>query len=145
MNSTIPEFGSVATDVDYIVRPGAYGLLFDDDNRLLVVVTATGTHLPCGGREGVESAEENLRRELQEECGVHADTVTFVSTAVQYLQSPGEGYFKKICEYYLVETFSREFRTGENHLIQWLHVDDAVKQLSHESHIYGVLSVLDQR
>ena len=145
MNSNIPEFGKIEPDVQYIHRPGSYGLVFDDSNRLLVVVTPNGMiHLPGCGRNGIETPEENLRRELKEECGIDADNTTFVATAIQYLHALGEGYFKKVCDYYLVETSLCSFQTKENHVIQWMAVDDALRQLSHESHRYGLRTARDQ-
>jgi len=51
----------------YTKRPGAYGIIENDDGLIAVIKTKTGYFLPGGGIEENESPEECLARECLEE------------------------------------------------------------------------------
>ena len=143
MNDSLPEFGNKVVGAEYKTRPGSYGLIFDEENRLLTLVTSSGLHLPGGGRDGSETAEENLVRELDEECQVAVKSVTPVTSAVQYVYARGEGYFKKVCDYFWVEISSQPQESEDDHKIVWATVKQALTELSHESHRYGLQKTID--
>jgi len=46
-----PCFGDKVADKNYIVRPGAYAVIFDSTNRVAAIPGTTGYFLPGGGLE----------------------------------------------------------------------------------------------
>jgi len=52
------------------MQAGAYALILDDENRVLLVRAANGRfYLPGGRIEASETAQQALAREIEEECG----------------------------------------------------------------------------
>jgi len=75
-------------------RVSVKALIFDDENRLLVFQDESGGwELPGGGLEHNESAEECLRREINEEVG---GTVVSINRAPRllYVDHEPPGYYK---------------------------------------------------
>lgn len=58
-------------------RAAVKALIFDDQQRLLVIINADGmAELPGGGWEHNETLEECVRREMLEEIGVEPKTIS---------------------------------------------------------------------
>lgn len=51
----------------YIPRPGAYGVVFNEKNQILLLKEQSGYFLPGGGQDPGESMYQALKREFQEE------------------------------------------------------------------------------
>ncbi len=139
------EFGLKIPDVEYIERPSAYGVIFDEQGHVLVVNTPGGMHLPGGGAEEGESPEQNLLRELMEECGLRTNSYNFVTSATQYLHAVGEGYFAKRCDYFLVEVMGLGESSEDDHEVCWIDPGEALSRLHHESHQHGLRVALEDR
>lgn len=95
-------FGFKEDDVDYIFRPGAYGLIFHEHkDKNAVIQTDDGNYfLPGGGLENEESHEQCLLREGIEEMGMTLEIGSFIGGALRYFYSANdrsyylsEGYF----------------------------------------------------
>jgi 8-oxo-dGTP diphosphatase len=85
-----PVFGEREPGREYLDRPGAYGLLFDDAGRIALVQTAKGFFLPGGALELGETPEAGLRRELREETGLEAGALVPLAQATDYFEvEPG--------------------------------------------------------
>lgn len=94
-------FGGRDRDLDYIDRPGSYGLAVRD-GQVLCVEEGTGLFLPGGGHEGDETPVEALHREMLEETGwtVAVDEKLIVAEECFPLRD-GRG-LRKICHLYRV-------------------------------------------
>ena len=137
-------FGEAHEPGEYAERPGAYGLVMRQPTEVLVVQANGRTHLPGGGIEPGESTPEALHREFAEECGVRIRHASKLVSAIQYVSARGEGSFRKVCHYFLVE-ISGEPSSVEAHTTPlWLPMSDALITLSHESHRYALQVALER-
>src|SRR5438477_12893457 len=58
-----PCFGEKIVGQEYQHRPGAYGIIFDSDQRIAVMETPKGYYLPGGAIDRGETPEQALERE----------------------------------------------------------------------------------
>lgn len=125
--------------IDYLERPGAYGLVMRD-GQILVIETAAGHFLPGGGTDDGELPDDALHRELLEETGLSVDRMVVLGTARQYVidSSTGIGYNK-------IETFFRvtsvEWRTQpmeRDHITRWMSIADALSSLREPAQAWAV-------
>ena len=137
-----PQFGLREPDVEYVEKPCAYALAFDAQGRVLVVITPTGMHLPGGGAEDGETPQQNLHRELLEECGMEVGACAFITSATQFVHAVGEGYFAKRCDYFLVELAAVSVPLEDDHHVQWVQPSEALARLGHGSHRFGLETAL---
>ena len=134
------EFGRHDPDATYISRPGAYAIMQDDQGRIAVVVTPTGSYLPGGGQEPDESFEQTLIREVQEECGLHIVVIERLGGAHQLVYAKSEEtHFRKECIFFRVAALaSTDMPVEADHELLWLDRAEALKMLSHDSNIWAV-------
>jgi 8-oxo-dGTP diphosphatase len=135
-----PVFGKIQPGVNYVERPGAYGFLFDELQRLAVVQTSFGFFLPGGGQEPNETPEVALRREIFEEIGFTVTRAELVTTAVQFHWSEFyQTYFKKIGSFYRVEAAPAASRHLQaEHDLLWWPREEAARRLSQEFQRWAV-------
>ena len=141
MEHRAPEsaFGTPIPDCPYVVRPSVYALVADDDGRIAVARTSKGYILPGGGIEGGESAEQAVRREAIEECGLVLMGCRPVGTAVEIVYSKEEHTcFEKQCIFFEARVRRHTAATEPDHELVWMTLEEAVDRLSHESHRWAV-------
>lgn len=118
-------------DKQYTKRPGAYGIIENDDNLIAIIKTKTGYFLPGGGIEDNESPEECLVRECLEEIGAEililenfaCGNCYFYSTRIDS-DMESIGYFF-ICQ---IDKFL-DIKTEDDHELIWLNKESAIKLL----------------
>ncbi|MBS4537507.1 NUDIX domain-containing protein [Clostridium sp. D2Q-11] len=118
-------------DLKYKQRVGAYGILKNDKDEIVIVKTSTGYFLPGGGVENNENYEECLQREFIEEVGFKVKIVSkiaiiscfFYSTTMN-IDMESKGYFY-ICD--LIEELKED--TEEDHELIWLSYKEAIDKL----------------
>jgi len=118
-------------DKQYTKRPGAYGIIENNDNLIAIIKTKTGYFLPGGGIEENESPEECLKRECLEEIGAEISVSEnfaignyfFYSTTINK-DMESIGYFF-ICQ---IEKFL-DIKTEDDHELIWLSKESAIELL----------------
>jgi ADP-ribose pyrophosphatase YjhB (NUDIX family) len=137
----IREFGIAKPDVNYVLRPGAYGVIRNHAGLVAVVLTPSGAYLPGGGQEAGEPLEATLIREVREECGLTVRALNFVGVADELVFSQEEQqHFRKRCVFFksVVQHGGKTQGTEPDHRLTWLAPHEAVLQVVHESHKWAV-------
>ena len=110
MNDAVsPCFGERRPGIDYIRRPGAYGVIRDGQGRIGIVEVHGVYHLPGGGIDAGEDPRAALEREVREETGWTVEILRSLGTAIDYYdKSDGSKHLEK------VDSFFTARRTGEH-------------------------------
>lgn len=135
------QFGEKLPGKTYIRRPGGYGVVFDADRRILVILERGKYFLPGGGIESGESAEKALIREMYEEAGMTIRIVGKLGNAAEYIYAPSQNaYYNKIGTFYLAEIaygHGPENADGHDNAV-WVTIDTFETMAAHESHVWAV-------
>ena len=80
-----------------------------------------------------------LAREMREVCGSTVTVIRALGVALEYVYSPGEGYFAMECTFFQTR-IAREAERGEedDHRLEWIDSDAAIAQMSHRSQAWPV-------
>ncbi len=141
-NESPPQFGLCRPDIDYQSRPGAYGVAFDSLSRVAVIEINGYYHLPGGGFEAEENAEEALRREMAEEIGFDFEILFPLGRANQFIYSPQYGHhYNKQCHYFHIRLTERTGQSPE-HVLHWRSLEEVVAAMNHQSHVWAVVNAL---
>lgn len=141
----IPCFGPLPPDGASRVRPGAYAVVLDGSQRVLVIESADGFHLPGGGCDPGETPMETLIREAAEECGHAIQILGSIGRADDYVECEGElrdvlkqgHFFRAQLTHRLVGS------EHPGHTIHWLPVEAARTALSNAGHAWAVIRALE--
>jgi 8-oxo-dGTP diphosphatase len=140
--TTIPQFGSPRPGRDHKPRPGAYGVVFDAEGRLLVVEEFGRLYLPGGGLDPGETPEQALHREFAEETGFTVAIESVLGEAREYVadETPGvANAFNKHCYLYAVRlTGGTGVPTIDSNKPNWVAVTEALVDLSNQAHRWAV-------
>jgi 8-oxo-dGTP diphosphatase len=139
-------FGEIELGVSYTLRPGVYGIIFNEQKNLIALIETDDAKyfLPGGGLEGSESHKECLVREGIEEMGSLLEIGEWIGKARRYF------YSQKDSEYYLGEGhfyFAKiAGEAGEpveaDHQLRWVETVAAVQILFHEHQSWAVQKAL---
>jgi len=130
----IPVFGQALPGIQYVERPGAYGLLPNAAGELAIVQTPNGLFLPGGGLEPEETPESALRREVREETGFEITALRFLGQAIQFHWSEFyQKHFKKVGSFYQIEAHpDGGLAADADHVLWWMTREQAAQRLSQE-------------
>ncbi len=126
-----PEFGEKIPGVEYILRPGAYAVIFDAHKRVAVIQVDERVFLPGGGSNPGEIPEETLQRVAREECGREIHIRWKIGEAISYLLEPGEGQHYQVPGHYFSAAFGKRIADPleSDHTLIWLDLQEAVDSL----------------
>ena len=133
-NKSEPHFGQKIKGATYIVRPGAYAIIFDAQNYVGLIQVGEGYFLPGGGIDAGEAVQDALCREVVEECGYELLVGAFLGTAVEYIMAQSDGI------YYEIQSAFWQARLGQkigepselDHQLVWCDVATALTLLTRE-------------
>lgn len=132
----IPVFGARREGLLYRPRPAAYAVIRDAEGRIALVRNGRGLFLPGGGREGSETAEENLLRELREECARVPTILRPLGEAMQFFVAGDGGYEMRAA--FFEAALGDPLPHPPEHAILWLAPREADLAFYHRSHAWAV-------
>lgn len=140
MSETVPQFGELIVGQSYTARPGAYGLVLSPTRDVLVVKVGAVFALPGGGRNAGVSLADCLKREYREETGHDVEILKRIGQANQYMFVKQENaYFNKQCHFYTARiTGPQGNKQDDDHLPEWLPIEQAAETLTEESHRWAI-------
>jgi 8-oxo-dGTP diphosphatase len=134
-----PIFGRRLAGCRYVVRPSAYAVVRDEAGRVAIVRAARGWHLPGGGLDPGETAEEAVEREAREECGFSIRLSRRLGDATEIVHSPaGNAGVDKVSAFFEATVAQILPDAVPEHEVVWLGPEAAVERLSHGSHRWAV-------
>lgn len=134
------QFGSRVAGTNYVDRPGVYAVIENDERRIAVIETGRGCFLPGGGMDAGETEAAALERELLEETGYRASSLTEIGEAVEYVKAhDAETHYRIHSKFYRVQLGSKAGKGVEkDHRLVWLQPEDAIKQLTRQGQAWAV-------
>ena len=139
-----PQFGTAAEGQTPRGRPAAFGILEDAGKLALVRITPSdgGSHwldLPGGALDPGETAKQALVREFGEETGLIVEARDAYADAAQYFKLRDGEAVNNLCSFHTVtrnEGVAKKIE--DDHELVWVEVRDAITQLRHDAHAWGV-------
>ena len=137
------QFGEPDPALDYVVRPTAFGLVFQD-GRLACVRVVRGASsyydLPGGAIDGDETAVQALVREFVEETGMAVRPSARIAEACQYFRKSDGTPVNNVGEFWFAEQLSLDpaAKVEPDHELVWLHPHTALNELRHDAHAWAV-------
>lgn len=141
------QFGRRDPDLDYALRPTAFGLVFQNAKLACVRVDrGEGSYfdLPGGAVDGDETEEQALVREFVEEAGMFVRPFVRIAEAAQYFRKSDGAPINNTGGFWIAEQLSLEpgAKVEADHELVWLHPHTAVAQLRHDAHAWAVTTWL---
>jgi 8-oxo-dGTP diphosphatase len=136
------QFGKKPAD-DFFERPGAYGIIVNHEQKVAVLHTPNGFHLPGGGQDDDESFEDTLKRETLEEMGCEIEIQKKIGVGGQYCFAKDlQRYLNKIEHFYLAECLG-VIRTPieSDHCLNWMTISECLENLTDECQQWAVLQI----
>lgn len=135
----VPCFGTKMPGINYVVRPGAYAVIFDGAGAVAAVAGPGGYYLPGGGIESGESEEEAVRRELMEECSASIEILEFLGQATDYLHAGAEGaYFEKRGGFFRARFVSTPTA------VEWISQEEVSRIFRQGGHVWAVTRCVEK-
>jgi 8-oxo-dGTP diphosphatase len=139
LSPAIPEYGSPAPGVNYVLRPGGYAVIFDAAGRVAVVAAPGGLYLPGGGQDPEESPVDAAIREAREEGGLVVAVGRCLGVADELVFADAERtHYRKRCTFFLADVVGRADATEPDHALHWMPVEEAVRRLRDGSQRWAV-------
>ena len=127
-------YGEKHPNQTYIVRPGVYGIVFEDLKRVALIKVPYGYLLPGGGIDPGEDHETCLRREFLEETGYDVSVESLIEISTQYILSEKHNKYYALIGHFYVATIQNKRTTPKepDHELVWHSVEEAITLLSQE-------------
>ena len=134
-------------DVHYEERPGAYGILINDNNLIAVIRLDANYFLPGGGIENGESPKICLSREVKEELGFKVLEYVPIGEAIEHIYAPRmckhykiHGHYFRITKYIPIHA-----PIDKDHTVCWVEPSDALLHLQRPGQIFMLRNEINKR
>lgn len=144
------QFGHRDPSLDYVDRPTAFGLVFQDGKLACVRVDrgeASYYDLPGGAVDEDETEEQAVAREFVEETGMTIRPFARIAEAAQFFRkSTGEPVNNR-GGFWIAEQVSLDpsAKVEADHELVWLHPHTALNELRHDAHAWAVAAWLRRK
>jgi 8-oxo-dGTP diphosphatase len=139
------EFGEIVKGIEYLKRPGSYGVIIKDGRIGVVKSSVYNKYFLIGG--GIENGEDEiaaLRREAIEEIGFEIETGEKIGKATEYFYAEKDKqYIAKECNFYRVAILNKSADKAESELI-WIG-QNRLGELYHKSHRWIIEKELETK
>lgn len=124
---------TISETIKYKLRRAARAVVLDDDNKVAIVWSGYTNHhkIPGGKIETGEDVIEGLKREIKEETGCQAETISEVGLIIEY-KNQFEELHLSYC--YLLKVLGEkgepQFTAEEKErgfALKWVSLDEAIK------------------
>lgn len=128
------EFGEKINGVEYVRRPGSYGVIIKNGRAGVLKAKGYDTYFLVGG--GIDAGEtdtETLRREAAEEIGFHVEVGEKIGEAIEYFYSEREKrHVAKECRFYRASLLNETDEKGKHELV-WITPGE-LGEMHHQSY-----------
>ena len=134
-------FGVKLANKKYQDRFGAYGIVVNENQEMVIIQAPNGAYfLPGGGTEKGENHQEAIKREMIEELGFEVKVGEYLGEATEYFYSSHRDiYFRHPAYFYVIDAYRSIGKPLEdNNQIEWVTADDAMLLLKRGSHRWAV-------
>lgn len=133
--------------INYISRPGAYGLIINEAGSIAIVKTSKGYFLPGGGIEANESEEDCLIRECLEEIGMKIKVIKKTSASTYFFSSTNLNKHLEIIGHFYECQMENilDIKSEDDHELIWFKANEAVASLYLENQRQAVKLFLKSR
>ncbi len=138
------QFGAPEPGVHHRDRPAVFGIAARDGKIAVIRITRLGVapfyDLPGGAIEPGESESRALAREFIEETGLIVRGGELLARADQYMtKSDGEPVNNRsVLMTAVVEGFDPDQKIEEDHQLEWVDPDQALRMIRHDSHAWAI-------
>ncbi len=131
-------------EVNYVPRPGAYGLVLNKQGQILLIKEESGFFLPGGGQDAGETMFQALKREFQEELQADVINAWPLMAADDCRWSPVyQQHFQIQGHYYWVDLDPSQTLLPEpGASLHWLNLEQGVKCLTRKNEQWIVKQLL---
>lgn len=134
-----PTFGICEVDRAYTERRSAYAVVLGEADLVAVVRGPSGHYwLPGGGSLPGESPEETLSREVREELARGVRLIERIGEATQFFYATDDDRHYRMVATFFEAELTEELRTGAEHELRWLPIQQARTAFFHQCHGWAV-------
>ena len=121
MTDKIVQFGDKPIG-DFRERPGAYAVIYNENDEMLALNVQGSFHLPGGGVDDGEDPEVTINREAIEEAGCNVDDLKYLGHANQFFQKEGRESINKAGIFYSARMvdIDESVSIEDDHVVTWV-------------------------
>lgn len=140
-------FGTRPSQAETTLRFASYAVIANHEGRVAAVsVDVRGQALlwlPGGGRNGNETPEQTIEREVREELGFGVRVLQWIGDAIQFfLAAEEDRWYEMHARFYLAELAEQADSSGE-HALQWIDPRTQQHRFFHACHPWACHRAFD--
>ncbi|WP_314067892.1 NUDIX hydrolase [uncultured Vagococcus sp.] len=137
----VPIFGEKNVGINYVERHGAYIIIQNQEEQIVLVQAPNGAYfLPGGEIESSETQVEAIHREVKEELGFEVEIDSYLGQADDYFYSRHrDTHFHNPAYFFSAKKWQQACVPLEDfNVIEWFAIEEAVEKLKRGSHKWAV-------